>query len=317
MWKATIRGILARRVRLALDGPRGRARGHVRERHVRAHRHARPVVQRCLQPDRRRRRPRGEGARRSTTGTGRVCSTCSGSPRPCSRACGRSTAWAAPTGSSTAPRSSSARTATTSRTATCRRSGSRGHSRATRDRSASSNDGKSHRAAGPDEVAMDAGTARGERLPRRRPRARAAAGTGAAVPDRRAVRLRQRTSSSPPPSRPFDLPTAQQAFAAEGELDAIDVIAAPGTDVAELRARIADRARPGLRRAVPRRQPRPTAASPSTTCSRCSPSCCSGSPRSASWSRPSSSSTRSRSSSRSGRASSGCCGRWARAGARS
>ena len=49
----------------------------------------------------------------------------------------------------------------------------------------------------------------------------------------------------------FDLPTAQQAFAAEGELDSIVVIAAPGTDVATLRARIATRGGARVRRAVP------------------------------------------------------------------
>ena len=87
MWKATIRGIVAHRVRLALDGARGAARRHVRQRHLRAHRHARHGPSTGCSP-----RPSPTstswcGARGDDSGTG---STCSGSPRRRSTTCGRS-----------------------------------------------------------------------------------------------------------------------------------------------------------------------------------------------------------------------------------
>ncbi len=44
----------------------------------------------------------------------------------------------------------------------------------------------------------------------------------------------------------FDLATAQRAFAAEGELDWIDVVATPGTDIGALRSRIASAVGPGF-----------------------------------------------------------------------
>ena len=50
----------------------------------------------------------------------------------------------------------------------------------------------------------------------------------------------------------FDLATAQEAFAAEGEFDWIDVVAKPGTDVADLRARIANEIGPAYDVKFPR-----------------------------------------------------------------
>jgi putative ABC transport system permease protein len=104
---------------------------------------------------------------------------------------------------------------------------------------------------GPDQVAMDAGTAREN---------------GFHVGDRVRVLLQGPAQSFrivglfgfgtefefPATWAAFDLPTAQQAFAAEGELDAVDVIATPGTNVAELRARIADELGPAYDVQFPR-----------------------------------------------------------------
>ena len=112
-------------------------------------------------------------------------------------------------------------------------------------------DGKSHPPRGPDQVAMDAGTAREN---------------GFHVGDRVRVLLQGPAQSFrivglfgfgteftfPATWAAFDLPTAQQAFAAEGELDAIDVIAVPGTDVAELRTRIANELGPAYDVKFPR-----------------------------------------------------------------
>ncbi|HZP29421.1 MAG TPA: ABC transporter permease, partial [Acidimicrobiia bacterium] len=99
--------------------------------------------------------------------------------------------------------------------------------------------GKGHAPHGPDEVAMDAGTAREH---------------GFYVGDRVRVLLQGpaqtfritglfgfgTTFEFPATWAAFDLPTAQRAFAADGELDYVYVVAAPGTDLAALRARIAD-----------------------------------------------------------------------------
>ena len=62
---------------------------------------------------------------------------------------------------------------------------------------------------------MDEGTARQERLPRRRPSAGAAAGPGAELPDRRVCSGSARTSTLPATFAAFDLPTAQQVFGAD------------------------------------------------------------------------------------------------------
>ena len=120
----------------------------------------------------------------------------------------------------------------------------------------------------------------------------------------------------------FDPKTAQRVFDAEGVFDAINVRVAPGTTGRRSSAswnacstrgrrdgrRVRDHVGGGGGRQRGRR---------STSSSRSSTTRCSASPASACWSAGSSSSTRSRSSCPSGCASSGCSGRWARVGRRS
>jgi putative ABC transport system permease protein len=99
--------------------------------------------------------------------------------------------------------------------------------------------GPGHAPRGPHQVAMDAGTATehgfhvGDTVrvllqgPAQRFRIVALFGFGT-------------TTQFPATWAAFDLPTAQQAFAAVGELDAVNVVATPGTDVATLQSRIAE-----------------------------------------------------------------------------
>src|SRR5262249_28004707 len=103
---------------------------------------------------------------------------------------------------------------------------------------------------GPHQVAMDAGTARehgfhvGDTVrvllqgPAQRFRIVGLFGFGT-------------TTQFPATWAAFDLPTAQQAFAAVGELDAINVVASPGTDVAALQARIAEQLGPSYEVLLP------------------------------------------------------------------
>ena len=111
----------------------------------------------------------------------------------------------------------------------------------------------------------------------------------------------------------FDVETAESVFDAPDLVDAINVTAEPGVSPRQLRSRIQASIGPTyeVQSAADVRRG-PGACGPATS-SACSPSCSWASPRSGSSSARSSSSTRSRSSSRNARASSDCCGRWGRA----